>query len=92
MVSMSGPPIDRRSCIQILTKSCVFHKTGAVKYNLCLTMSLCMSYFIKHRWYVGKISAHDIDHVVSELSDVTDGMFLVRESITHPGCYCLYVW
>ena len=38
------------------------------------------------------MSARDIDRVVSELSDATDGMFLVRESITHPGCYFLYVW
>ena len=38
------------------------------------------------------MSAHDIDCVVGELSDVTDGMFLVRESVKHPGYYYLYVW
>lgn len=43
-------------------------------------------------WYVGKMSASDIDCVISELTDAVDGMFLVRESITHPGYYFLYVW
>ncbi|KAL9970025.1 hypothetical protein ACROYT_G022334 [Oculina patagonica] len=43
-------------------------------------------------WYVGRMSASDVESVVKELSDAADGMFLVRESITYPGDYVLYVW
>ena len=37
------------------------------------------------------MSASDMESVVKGVS-VEDGMFLIRESITYPGDYCLHLW
>ena len=44
-------------------------------------------------WYVGDLTHDKIDSLVKSMSTVPkDGMFLIKDSSTSPGNYCLYVW
>ena len=40
---------------------------------------------------MGKLALNQVQTGVKELN-VADGMFLIRESTSRPGNYCLHVW
>ena len=44
-------------------------------------------------WYVGNLTHNEVESLVKSMSTVPkDGMFLIKDSSTSPGNYCLYVW
>lgn len=42
-------------------------------------------------WYIGKCASKQVETGVKE-RNVADGMFLIRDSTSTPGNYCLHVW
>ena len=75
----------RRQIVSIMYNNNFFHFVTEALKNLFL--------FSLISWYVGNLTHNEIESLVKSMSTVPkDGMFLIRNSCTSPGNYCLYVW
>lgn len=59
-----------------------------IRDNLTITVQV---HPWSEEWFIGKLAQNEVESGVKGLN-VANGMFLITESITSPGDYCLRVW
>ncbi|XP_022793007.1 uncharacterized protein LOC111332016 [Stylophora pistillata] len=89
---LSGVPVDSQ-LLRLNDKALVMHNFSLRDHHILNNATIHVQVHPWNEdWYVGKMSEKEIESVVKKLGQLTDGMFLIRDSSSSPGDYALLVW